>query len=76
MSRGRFEIVRTNAGHHVRIVGANGEPLATSEVLGDNVTAHHNAEAIVEIVLDALDSQSGAGGWDVRQVDEREVDER
>lgn len=50
---GRFEVVRTDAGHHVRVVGANGEPLMTSEVLTSEKNAFANIDAVIEIVKSA-----------------------
>lgn len=53
MSAGRFEIVRTDAGHHVRVVGANGETLMTSEVLTSEANAFNNIDAVIDIVKSA-----------------------
>lgn len=50
---GRFEVVRTNAGHHVRVVGANGEPLLISEVLTSEKNALANIDAVIDIVKSA-----------------------
>lgn len=51
--RGRFEVVRTNAGHHVRVIGENGEPLMTSEVLTSEQNALANIDAVIDIVKSA-----------------------
>lgn len=32
----RYQIVRTNAGHHQRLIGGNGEPVSTTEVHPDS----------------------------------------
>lgn len=53
MSAGRFEIVHTDAGHHVRVVGANGEPLMTSEVFTSEKNAFANIDAVIDIVKSA-----------------------
>jgi hypothetical protein len=55
MSRGRFEIVRTDAGYHVRTVGANGETLSNSETLSTFESAVRNVEAQVEIAQAGVD---------------------
>lgn len=60
-SRGGHEIVRTDAGWHVRTVGANGETLSTSEVLTSAAAANANLAAQVFVA---------ARGW-VREIDER-----
>lgn len=64
--RGRFEIVHTDAGHHVRIVGANGEPLATSEVLSSRQAAEENIDAIFDVVR-----SGGHRGVQVAHIDTR-----
>lgn len=66
---GRFEIVRTNAGHHVRVVGANGEPLLTSEVLTSEKNAFANIDAVIDIVKGA-----SLQGLPVHVLDERGED--
>lgn len=37
----RVEIVTTDAGHHVRVVASNGEPIATTEVHPDRRDAEN-----------------------------------
>lgn len=66
MSRGRFEVVRTDAGWHVRVVGANGEPLASSEVLTSRAAAEENVDAVITVVKAA-----GVKGVEVRHIDAR-----
>lgn len=66
---GRFEVVRTDAGHHVRVVGANGEPLLTSEVLTSQANAVANIDAVIEIVKSAP-----AQGLAIHMLDERGED--
>jgi len=66
---GRFEIVRTDAGHHVRIIGANGEPLMTSEVLASEKNAIANIDAVIEII-----KKAPAQGLPIRILDERGED--
>lgn len=70
MSAGRFEVVRTNAGHHVRVIGANGEPLLTSEVLTSQANAVANIDAVIEIVKSAPTQ-----GLAVHMLDERTPEE-
>lgn len=65
-AHGRFEIVRTDAGFHVRIIAANGELLATSEVLTSKATAEENIDAVVTVVKDV-----GVKGVEVRHIDAR-----
>lgn len=67
--KGRFEIVRTDAGWHVRIVGANGEPLAVSEVLESRQAAEENVDAVIGVVRSA-----GVRGVEVRHIDARGKD--
>lgn len=50
---GRFEVVRTEAGHHVRVVGANGESLMSSEVLSSEKNALNNIDAVIDIIKSA-----------------------
>lgn len=66
MSRGRFEIVRTDAGFHVRTIGGNGETLQTSEVLEDRESAEKNIDAVIRVVRD-----TGVKGVEVHHVDAR-----
>lgn len=66
---GRFEIVRTDAGHHVRVIGANGEPLMTSEVLTSEKNAFANIDAVIDIVKSAP-----AQGLPIRVLDARGED--
>lgn len=66
----RFEIVRADAGWHVRIVGANGEPLASSEVLESRVAAEENVDAVIGVVRSA-----GVRAVEVRHIDARGKDE-
>lgn len=62
--RGHVEIVRTNAGHHIRIVAANGETLASSETLSREIDARANVAAIARAIDDWVD-------YGERRVDER-----
>lgn len=55
-----WEIVRTEAGYHLRLVGANGEPVATTEVYTTRETA-----LMALSIIDAVDVQ------EFRSVDER-----
>jgi uncharacterized protein YegP (UPF0339 family) len=71
MSKGRFEIVRTNAGHHVRLIASNGEPLSTSEVLSSEAVARDNIDAQVEAMEDATGPGNARARWGVLVVDER-----
>ena len=64
--RGRFEIVRTDAGFHVRIIGANGEPLAASEVLESRAAAEQNVDAVITVV-----KATSVKGVEVRHIDAR-----
>lgn len=80
MSSPRFEIVRTDAGWHVRFRAANGEPVMTSEIY----TRRQAAVNAVEIALSAwaarVDPELDVGpvearatklGFGVDDVDER-----
>ena len=64
--RGRFEVIQSEAGFHVRIVGGNGEPLATSEVLATKAAAEENIDAIFDVVR-----SGGHRGVQVAHVDTR-----
>lgn len=67
MSRpGRFQIVETEAGFHVRLVGANGEPVVTSEPYTAMATAV-DAIGVVCVAVDALRAHVNA----IEEVDER-----
>jgi uncharacterized protein YegP (UPF0339 family) len=70
LHRGRFEIVCTSAGFHVRTIGANGEPLQTSEVLTSRAAAEANVDAVIGVVRDVP-----AKGVEVRHIDARGGDE-
>jgi hypothetical protein len=63
MSRGRFDIVRTNAGWHVVTIGVNGEPLQTSEVLTSLAAAQANIDAVITVACNP--------GVEVREDDRR-----
>ena len=76
----RFEIVRTNAGHHARFIAANGRTVWTTEVY----TRRRAAVAAVELIAGAQVTTSrfadhpeiswagneGRGTTEVRDVDE------
>lgn len=67
MSRpGRFQVVRTDAGFHVRLVGANGEPVLTSEPYTELATAV-DAIGITADAVDALREHVDS----IEEVDER-----
>ena len=65
----RFEVVHTDAGFHVRVVGENGEPLMTSEVLTSQANALNNIDAVISIVKSA-----SAQGIPVHMLDEQGED--
>lgn len=56
MDKPSWRIERTNAGHHVNLVAANGEKLLTSEVLN----RREDAERVVDIVDEMYGHGSGA----------------
>lgn len=66
---GRFVVVRTDAGFHVRLVGANGEPVLTSEAYTDVQTAV-DAIGVVCAAVDALRAHVNT----IEEVDERTPD--
>jgi hypothetical protein len=67
MSRpGRFQVVTTDAGFHVRVVGAQGEPVVAGEVLTDVRTAVDAIGVVCEAV-DALRAHINS----IEEVDER-----
>lgn len=47
--QGHFKIVETNKGFHIVIVGGNGEPIASGEVLNQAKTAEDAIAAIRRI---------------------------
>lgn len=63
---GRFQVVTTDAGLHVRLVGGNGEPVVTSEVHPDVRTAVDAIGVVCEAV-DALRAHVNS----IEEVDER-----
>ena len=50
-----FEIIHTDAGKHVALVGDNGETVMTSEVL----TGHRDPSYVVDIAAAAFQSHDG-----------------
>jgi uncharacterized protein YegP (UPF0339 family) len=62
----RFEVVATDAGPHLRVVGGNGEPVAATEVYSDERDAVHAVSVIME-AIEALNS----GAETIHFVDER-----
>lgn len=67
MSRpGKFVVVTTDAGLHVRLVGANGEPVMTSEPYTDVRTAV-DAIGVVCAAVDGLRAHVNS----IEEVDER-----
>lgn len=50
-----FEIITTNAGDHVALIGDNDEPVMTSEVL----TGHRDAVYVVDIAASAFVPMTG-----------------
>lgn len=54
---GTWQNVHTPAGWHLRLVGGNGEPLSTSEVLEDPDTVLNNLHATLRAAVALLRSE-------------------
>jgi uncharacterized protein YegP (UPF0339 family) len=70
----RVEIVTTNAGHHVRIVASNGEPIATTEVYPDSRDAEHAVIVLARVFgveVASIENYLEANPFNVVFVDER-----
>lgn len=53
-----FALIHTNSGVHLRIDGANGEPIMTSEVYTDLYTANRAAHLVVRTVAQLLQNNN------------------
>jgi uncharacterized protein YegP (UPF0339 family) len=81
----RWEIVRTDAGWHVRFVAANGEPVVTGEVLssrqdalkaiasvcGDDVTDQTVTDGNGKVITHMVSVQRATDRISIYEVDER-----
>lgn len=68
---GTWERVHTDAGWHLRLVGANGEPVMTSEVYEDR----DSCDEALEIVRRSVPGVYGPDSFDVAEY-LKDVDER
>lgn len=71
MTKTPWEVVRTDAGFHVRFVAANGEPVLSSEVYPRKETAEEAIDLVCDAVIAVHQASEGRHAVQNFYIDER-----